>query len=151
MQLKLLYAKEYIERVLFIVEYDNSMIFCYRSSGCSGTGHKDEILPFSSLNTHNGFRGPMVGYIYKEMFYNGRWTTHNKEIGKFENLKENMDILKEFLKDVKPEKEVDLDDFFEDGSNDVSKWLDYVVSINKEMDEVVGEKRMYDLARLIVV
>lgn len=48
--MKLLYSTHYIGRDLFIVEIDNKLLKCYRSSGLSGTGHGGEILPFSGLN-----------------------------------------------------------------------------------------------------
>jgi len=86
LQLNILYSKEYVGRVLYVLQlpaYTNKVITCYLSSGLSGTGHGGQILPFSALNTSQRLSAPIVGYIYKEMYYNKRWVNHKKRLSEY--------------------------------------------------------------------
>jgi len=142
-----LYAKEYVKRTLFILKHKEKFILCYRSSGESGTGHKGQILPFSGLNlSSRGIRSEPVGYIFKEMFYNGEWVYHGKELQDFEGLEEQMQDLKEFLDCIRPDISFNMDDNYnEDGIFDVQTWKEYVIETAHEIKEIIGEMEPYDL------
>ena len=99
--MKVLYAREYFGRVLFVIERDNKVIFCYRSSGLSRTGHGGDILPFVGLNTQHNYE--VYGYIYKEMYYNKQWVPHYKNLEPYPLVKNLMLEIKELTKDINPE------------------------------------------------
>lgn len=102
--MKVIFKQEYFGRDLFILEHKNKLIQVYRSSGLSGTGHEGQIIPFTGINTEiPRFRGQQIGYIWKEMFYNKKFRTHDKEIERFIGLQEKMNFLKEFLKNEETE------------------------------------------------
>jgi len=142
-----LYAKEYISRTLFIVKHRGKFILCYRSSGESGTGHKDQILPFSGLNTSSrGLRPQPLGYIFKEMFYNAQWIYHGKDIEDFDGLTEQMQYLREFLDCIRPDISFNADDnYSDDGIFDVETWKEFVFETAREIKEIIGEMEPYDL------
>ena len=79
-QYKIVYLHNYVGRVLFLILHKptNMILSLYLSSGHSGTGHKDEILPFMFLNEKFSIRGEPLGYIYKQMFYTGHYIDHYK-------------------------------------------------------------------------
>jgi hypothetical protein len=111
MEIKVLDSIEYIGRDLFVLEVNGKYLNVYRSSGLSGTGHGGEILPFSRLKETESmsFRDNVPGYIYKEMFFGGYWTNHYKDVWMFPRVGEFMEILKSFLKEIKPTKEVSIE------------------------------------------
>lgn len=127
--MKLLYKQEYFERVLFALEYEGKLILVYRSSGLNESCHKGNILPFSSLNLEKPrLRGPVLGYIYKEMFYNSRWVNHRKDLSDYPVVQENMNYLKEFLKNEDVEKTIS-DDILKDEES----FRKYINETNKKL------------------
>ena len=105
--MKVLYARSYIERELYVVEKDGKYLQVYASSGLN-PGRKGRILPFAGLADPERatISSEFPGYIYKEIFIDGRWLNHRKEpqrmspaIGPF------LLELEEFLKPNKPEYE----------------------------------------------
>ncbi len=132
--MKVLYSKEYMYRVLFVIEREGKIINCYRSSGLSGTGHKGIILPFSGLEdviklTNN------VGYIYKEMFFCGRFIDHYKDLSRYPGIEKIMDEIKELTKDINPE------------PTEISTRTElakYAKQINKEMQKIIKGKEYFD-------
>ena len=103
--MKVLFAQEYIERVLFVLEHKGKYITVYRSSGLSGTGHTGQILPFSGLQTKTYlFNITPIGYIYKEMFYKGCWTNHRKDLSNYPEVADKMQYLQSFLSDLEQSK-----------------------------------------------
>ena len=132
--MKVLYAKEYMHRVLFLIERDDKVIKCYRSSGLSGTGHKGIILPFSGLEdviklTNN------VGYIYKEMFFCSRFIKHYKDLSRYPAIEKIMAEVKDLTKDINPEP-IDI--------STRAELADYAKQINKDMDKIMKGKEYYD-------
>jgi hypothetical protein len=138
--MKLLYKTEYVERVIFVIEHKGKVIFVYRSSGLSGTGYIGNILPFMYLNDRNTISSTM-GYIFKEMRYNGRYQSHYKEVSRFEGLSEKMNQIKEFLKDETAEVAFT----FEEGIiwGDFKK---FIQGINKELSKLEKQYGLFDLA-----
>ncbi|MDD2505168.1 MAG: hypothetical protein PHF21_02710 [Bacilli bacterium] len=139
--MKLLYKKEYIERTLFALEHNGKFITVYRSSGLSGTGHKDQILPFSSLSEHHTL-STCLGYIYKEMFYDGKWKSHYKRMDNFPGLEEKMQYLAEFLKNERADIEFELN---EEDPFIIDKFTAYVKLINTDLAKVQGNMELFDL------
>jgi len=139
--MKLLYKKEYIGRTLFILEIQGKYLSVYRSSGYSGTGHEGQILPFSSLSSRQTI-STCLGYIYKEMFYDGRWTSHYKIVQDFPGVLPKMDQIQEFLKDEQADPEFELDEL---DPLIMNKFKDYIGKIQQEMLEVTSDLDPFDL------
>lgn len=95
--MKVLYKKEYMERIIYAIEINEKLTFVYKSSGLSGTGHGGNILPFMYLNSENRFSGPILGYIWKEFRYENNYFSHRKKMDKFEGVQEKLDTIKKFL------------------------------------------------------
>lgn len=149
--MKLLYMQEYFERHLYVIEHDGKFLQVYRSSGLSRTGHGGMLIPFSGIDEGKGFRSH-PGFIYKEMFYDGRWINHRKNIHYYDNVPENMDIIEDFLGDITPTQTVQLESFFnEDGTayKDYKGYVDYVVMTQTCLDEARGNLLPFDLRNLI--
>ena len=132
--MKVLYAKEYMYRVLFVIEREGKVINCYRSSGLSGTGHKGIILPFSGLEDKVRLSSN-PGYIYKEMFFCGRYIDHYKDLSRYPDIEKIMSEIQELTKDIKPEPtEI----------NSTLELAKFAKQINKEMTKVTKDKQSYD-------
>ena len=146
--MKILYMQEYIERHLFVIEHEGKTFNVYRSSGLSGTGHEGLILPFSGLNTETrGIRALFPGYIFKEMYYNGMWVNHRKQLHYYPEVLENMKILKDFLKNSIPDTEITLDNFSsnEEGK-EVFNWKLFLNYVEETKDNLKKyNKKPFDL------
>jgi hypothetical protein len=136
--MKILYKKYYLRRTLFVLEHKDKIIMVYRSSGLSGTGHKDKILPFMFINANfNSFR-EAPGYIYKEMLYDGEYISHHKKIDSFDGLEDKMNYLSEFLKD---ENEPDLYE-----PENIESMRAFIKNVSDELHQVCLDKKFYDLS-----
>jgi len=127
--MKILYKKEYFERILYAIKIDDKVTFVYKSSGLSGTGHGENILPFMYLNSENRFSGPILGYIWKEMRYDNNYRTHKKKLDNFEGLEEKLAIIKKFIIAQNAfEAEVTSPDI-----EDTKKFKEYIAEINANL------------------
>lgn len=135
--MKLLFAQEYVERDLFIIEHKGKFISVYRSSGLNGTCDVGEIIPFMGLNERPSIYAPL-GLLLKTMLYDGLWIPHDKNMSKY-GLHHKMEQLKEFLKTVHPPKEFDFDDKTMD-------FKQFVIKTNNAMLEARGKLKPFDLA-----
>lgn len=97
--LKVLYSREYIGRIIFVIKYKDKITFVYKSSGFSRTGHGGEIIPFMYLNTRRTIRGPMIGYIWKEYFKGNKYRPHEKDFCNKDKM--FLDTIKELVKEYK--------------------------------------------------
>lgn len=151
--MKLLYSQEYIERHLFVLEHEGKYIMVYRSSGLSGTGHGGKLLPFSGVDGEGRGLRSTPGYIYKEMFWNGGFNWHHKEIGDYENVSENMEIIDEFLNGFVPEKEeINYESFFSDEETvNYKGLLEYFSSVSNKLNSIISGMEPYDLQKLLEV
>ena len=145
--MKLLYAQEYIDRVLFVVEHDGQYINVYRSSGLSGTGHAGQLLPFQELTPPR----PSIyglptntGYIEKHMFFAGTWRYHHKDLSRYPVVQQTMDILKDFLKDVTPATTFVLDE-----NMSIPDWDAYVNATNTALRKARENLTPYDLSKTL--
>jgi len=148
--MKLLYKAHYFERLLFVIEVSNSIIMCYKSSGLSGTGHKDQLLPFMYLNdpTKPQSLRDTPGYIYKEMFYNNKFRDHNKELYRYLNLEDNMSYISDFLETFKYAEYNPEEDCPEET---VQGYYDFIHKINEELYAICDGREFFDLQNLIKV
>ena len=139
-QYKILYKRNYVGRVLFLILHKttNRILSLYLSSGHSGTGHKDEILPFMFLNEKFSIRGEPLGYIYKQMFYKGYYINHYKEINK--DLIQFLNPIKEFVQEFRDERTIEeLNHFM-----DKEFTIEYVREINAELRKIIKEYKLFD-------
>jgi hypothetical protein len=103
----------YFERILYILEIDEKLLFVYRRSGLNSENMKNKILPFSSLHSSkprfSEFRsGIDIGYIYKEFYFNERFNLHRKKINNFGKgvetfclqLEEELPLISEIKQDI---------------------------------------------------
>ena len=97
-KIKVLYTKPYYGRVLYVLDIDGEFAYVYKSSGLSGTGHKGSILPFTGLSSRETFSVP-YGYIFKDLVYKDRYTTHYKSLSFDPVLQVFFFDLEDFLKD----------------------------------------------------
>lgn len=137
---KILYQKDYIGRVLFLILHKptNKILPLYKSSGYSGTGHKDEILPFNFLNEIVSVRGELLGYIYKQMKYKGYYLKHYKDIGK--DIIQFLNPIKEFVQEFRDERTIEeLNNFM-----DKEFTIEYVKEINAELRKIIKEYKLFD-------
>jgi hypothetical protein len=137
--MKILYTKQYIGRILFLIEKDEKIIMCYRSSGLSGTGQGGEILPFAFLNEKMTL-STVLGYLWKEMFYDGSFISHKKYLSRYPHAEEIMREIKELTRDIEAE---DFKNFNDELSN-MDKFKKFVKSINQEMKDIIGDREFYD-------
>ena len=143
--------QEFVRRALYVIEHDGKYIQVYRSSGLSGTGHGGQLIPFSCIDEGRGLRSN-PGYIYKEMFYGGRFVSHHKDIHLYDNVPENMAVIDKFLGDRVPETITPLESFFnEDGTAWVnySGFIDYVLQTKENLEKARGNLKPFDLRNLI--
>ena len=139
-QYKILYQHNYIGRVLFLILHKptNKILSLYKSSGYSGTGHKDGILPFMFLNERVSIRGEPLGYIYKQMFYNGYYINHYKDIPK--DIIQFLNPIKEFVQEFRDERTIEeLNHFM-----DKEFTIEYVKGINTELRKIIKEYKLFD-------
>ena len=131
------YQRHYYDRDIFIIEEDSKYILVYRSSGNSGTGHKDDIIPFSGLNSEQRDWKVTPGYLFKE-YWNGKyWRPHRKD---FEGTqKEFLDKIKDFVKESFPDRTEESED---DTRSGIYK---FAAKVNKEIQEILKEKELYAL------
>jgi hypothetical protein len=136
--MKLLYSAEYVGRAMFLIEYKEAVIKCYRSSGLSGTGHGGLIIPYSSLNTGHLYTTP--GYIFKEMFYHDKWQNHRKEPQRFDGVQEILEKITELVKDEYPE------EFQIESVKDI---LERANKIEDDMNKIINDNSymFYDLSK----
>ena len=139
-QYKILYKHNYVGRVLFLVLHKptNKILSLYRSSGYSGSNHKDEILPFMFLNEKFSIRGEPLGYIYKQMFYTGYYINHYKDIPK--DVIQFLNPIKEFIQEFRDERTIEeLNHFM-----DKEFTIEYVKEINTELRNIIKEYKLFD-------
>lgn len=135
---EILYKKDYVGRIIFVIKYQNKITFVYKSSGLSGTGHKNDIIPFIYLNSRVAINQPILGYINKYYFKDGKITQHYKTF--FGKEKEFLEDLKLFLKDeVNNETSEDITELI--NSN---KFKDVVNEINGELLKLSKEYEFLD-------
>ena len=139
-QYKILYQHNYVGRVLFLILHKptNKILSLFRSSGLSGTGHKDELLPFMFLNERVTVRGEVLGYIYKQMFYKGYYTEHYKDMSK--DAIQFLNPIKEFVQEFRDERTIEeLNHFM-----DKEFTIEYVKEINTELRDIIKEYKLFD-------
>ena len=135
--MKIQYQRHYYQRDIFIIEEDNKYILVYRSSGNSGTGHSGDIIPFSGLNSEKRDWKVTPGYLFKEYWNGYKWVQHRKDFdGK---QKEFLNRIKDFVKDVFPDKTDESEDETRSG---IYKFADMV---NKEIQKCLKDKELYVL------
>lgn len=138
--MKVIFKKHYIFRDIFVIEIDNKIIQCYRSSGLSGTGHGGEIIPFNGLMTETKGLDAYIyspGYIYKEMYYNKMWIHHKKQIYKYPSVEKKMNEIKELVKDIHPRKHKEV--------TTVKELLRVAKRIQKDLRKISEGREHYDL------
>ena len=139
-QYKILYKHNYVGRVLFLILHKptNKILSLYKSSGYSGTGHKDEILPFMFLNERVSIRGEVLGYIYKQMLYKDNYINHYKELT--EDIIQFLNPIKEFVQEFRDERTIEeLNHFM-----DKEFTIEYVRGINTELRKIIKEYKLFD-------
>ena len=125
--LEVLYSKEYIGRIIFVIKYKDKITFVYKSSGLSGTGHGGDIIPFMYLNTRRTIRGPMFGYIWKEYFKGNKYRTHEKDFCNKDKM--FLDTIKELVKEYKATQTIEEMEAF----IDTKEFKDLVNEINTNL------------------
>lgn len=114
MNIKLITKSHYIGRILFSLDIGGKQLNVYQSSGFSGTGHSGKFLPFSGIEKEQRMN-TQLGYIHKELFYDGYWTHHRKNIQQkiyldfLESLKERLTEPVPSLEEVENELQILLD------------------------------------------
>ena len=139
-QYKILYQHNYVGRVLFLILHKptNKILSLYKSSGYSGTGHKDEILPFMFLNAIVSIRGEPLGYIYKQMLYKGYYINHYKDIPK--DIIQFLNPIKEFIQEFRDERTIEEINHF----MDKEFTIEYVRGINAKLRNIIKEYKLFD-------
>ena len=139
-QYKIVYLHTYIGRVLFLILHKptNKILSLYKSSGYSGTGHKDELLPFMFLNMIVSIRGEVLGYIYKQMLYKGYYIDHYKELT--EDVIQFLNPIKEFVQEFRDERTIEELNHFMDKEFTIG----YVKEINTELRKIIKEYKLFD-------
>lgn len=139
-QYKILYQRNYVGRVLFLILHKptNRLLSLYRSSGYSGTGHKDEILPFMFLNERVSIRGEVLGYIFKIMLYKDYYVEHYKDVGN--DIIQFLNPIKEFVQEFRDERNIEeLNHFM-----DKEFTIEYVKEINTELRAIIKRYKLFD-------
>ena len=134
--MKVLYSREYLGRVLYVIEDDNKVFCAYRSSGLSGTGHKDSIIPFMYLNIRDPWQSP--GYINKLIYFGARYIKHQKDFTRQPKIKKYLETVQELTKDLTvdtlPNTEVEC----------VKDILDLAKEINTEIRTIIMNREEFD-------
>ena len=139
-QYKILYQHNYVGRVLFLILHKptHKILSLYKSSGLSGSGHKGEILPFMFLNEKVSIRDEPLGYIYKQMLYNGYYINHYKDIPK--DIIQFLNPIKEFIQEFRDERTIEeLNHFM-----DKEFTIEYVREINNELRDIIKKYKLFD-------
>ncbi len=134
---KILFKQRYYERDLFVLKKEDKFLMVYRSSGLSGSGHKNKIIPFMFLNGRITISNPVLGFINKDYYFNGKVISHEKQL-------ENKTIL--FLNEIETflEKEILEDDIFEPGPSQHGELFAYVEYINKNLLGSIKNLKPFD-------
>ena len=138
--MEVIYSKSYIERGLYILEYKGKYLMVYASSGMN-PGRKGRILPFAFLADppRATLRSEVPGYIYKEFYIQGKWTTHDKNPYRFTPFIEPfLEKLEAFLEDKKPPV-IDCSHI-----TSHSQIRPIAQDINKEMHSAIGDLEPFD-------
>lgn len=96
--MKIIYRKDYFQRILYLIKINDYLLPVYKSSGLNG-GRVGRILPFSGLNLDDKY--DPLGYIYKEMFYKGKIINHKKQLNRFPGVVEKMLEIEQLVVDDK--------------------------------------------------
>ena len=139
-QYKILYQHNYVGRVLFLILHKptNKILSLYRSSGLSGTGHKDELIPFMFLNERVSIRGEVLGYIFKIMLYKDYYLDYYKQIDK--DTIQFLNPIKEFVQEFRDERTIEeLNHFM-----DKEFTIEYVKEINTELRDIIKRYKLFD-------
>ena len=137
---KILYQHNYVGRVLFLILHKptNKILSLFRSSGLSGTGHKDELLPFMFLNERVSIRGEPLWYIYKQMLYRDCYIEHYKDINR--DIIQFLNPIKEFVQEFRDERTIEeLNHFM-----DKEFTIEYVKGINTELRDIIKKYKLFD-------
>ena len=139
-QYKILYKHNYVGRVLFLILHKptHRILSLYKSSGYSGSGHKDELLPFIYLNERVSIRGEVLGYIYKQMLYKGYYINHYKDINR--DIIQFLNPIKEFVQEFRDERTIEELNLFMD--NEFT--IEYVRGINTELRKIIKRYKLFD-------
>lgn len=134
---EILFKQRYYERDLFVLKKEDKFLMVYRSSGLSGSGHKNKIIPFMFLNGRITISNPVLGFINKDYYFNGKVISHEKQL-------ENKTIL--FLNEIETflEKEILEDDIFEPGPSQHGELFAYVEYINKNLLGSIKNLKPFD-------
>lgn len=134
---EILFKQRYYERDLFVLKKEDKFLMVYRSSGLSGSGHKNKIIPFMFLNGRITISNPVLGFINKDYYFNGKVISHEKQF-------ENKTIL--FLNEIETflEKEILEDDIFEPGPSQHGELFAYVEYINKNLLGSIKNLKPFD-------
>lgn len=134
---EILFKQKYYERDLFVLKKEDKFLMVYRSSGLSGSGHKNKIIPFMFLNGRITISNPVLGFINKDYYFNGKVISHEKKL-------ENKIIL--FLNEIETflEKEILEDDIFEPGPSQHGELFAYVEYINKNLLDSIKNLKPFD-------
>ena len=139
-QYKILYKQNQVGRVLFLIIHKstNKILSLYLSSGYSGTNHKGELLPFMFLNERVSIRDDPLGYIYKQMLYNGYYINHYKDIPK--DIIQFLNPIKEFIQEFRDERTIEELNLF----MDKEFTIEYVREINNELRDIIKKYKSFD-------
>lgn len=135
-----LYAREYIGRVIYVLEYKGQYIMTYLSSGFSGTGHKGELLPFNFLSEQHKL-SVVAGYLFKEMFYNNTFINHMKRLERYPEVNAFLIDIRNSLIKLNVEEEN-----FKITS--IEAMCEHATTINSEMKTAIGDRTPFDLQNL---
>jgi hypothetical protein len=139
-QIKILYKTEYYHRILYVLEINNKVTMLYKSSGLSGTGHKDKLLPFMFINDESRLYSSPIGYIYKVMYFNKVYISYKKELKPFPEVRKKIEEIKNFLMDTD---NYDAEAVSPDIDN-TTEHKKFVLSINKKLQEKTDGKEYFD-------
>lgn len=135
---EIIYFKEYVGRIIFIIKYKDKYTFVYKRSGFNSSNYTNEIIPFMFLNTRKSIRGPIVGYIFKEYLYNTIYTSHIKRFSDKEN--RFLNTIKELVLDYKVTQSIEeIDNFIE-----TEEFNNLVYEINAKLKEYFNIKTFLD-------
>lgn len=104
--MEVLYSRNYIERDLYVLEYQGKYLMVYRSSGLNA-GRKGRFLPFCFLSeaSRPTIGSEVPGYIYKEFYFGGKFISHSKNPQRMgQNIGPFLEKIEEDLKNNFPEK-----------------------------------------------
>ena len=91
--MKIIYKRDYFQRILYIIDIDGTILPVYKSSGLND----GRVFPFLGLNLDDKF--DPLGYIYKEMFYKGKIVYHKKQLVHYPGVEDKMLTIEQLVKD----------------------------------------------------